>query len=77
MKRLSVNITPPERFFRVGIGFEAAGTGILLLAAAPGVLAVVLLALLVVAGVDSLVTGALGHSPLYARLHHSPQGSAR
>jgi hypothetical protein len=35
-------------------------------------LAVVLELLLVLAGLDLVVTGALGHCPLYARLGHVP-----
>jgi hypothetical protein len=72
MKRLTVNITPRERAGRVGIGLVGVVVGIVLLTSAGGALAVVLLALLVLAGLDLVVTGALGHCPLYARLHHTP-----
>jgi hypothetical protein len=70
--RWSTNITPAERAARIGIGGLGAVTGIVLLAGATSALAVVLELLLVVAGLDLLVTGALGHCPLYARLGHVP-----
>jgi uncharacterized membrane protein HdeD (DUF308 family) len=72
MKRPTVNITPTERAGRIGIGLVGVIAGILLLTSAGGLVAVVLLALLVLAGVDLIVTGAVGHCPLYARLHHTP-----
>lgn len=67
-----VNITPAERIGRIVVGGLGALAGVVLLASAPGVLAVVLELLLVVAGLDLVVTGALGHCPLYARLGHVP-----
>ena len=70
--RWKVNITPAERAARVAIGGLGALIGIFLLASASGVLAVVLELLLVLAGLDLVVTGALGHCPLYARLGHMP-----
>jgi hypothetical protein len=70
--RWSTNITPAERAARIGIGGLGAVTGIVLLAGAASALAVVLELLLVVAGLDLVVTGALGHCPLYARLGHVP-----
>lgn len=72
MKRPIVNITPTERAGRIGIGLAGVVAGILLLASASSPLAIALLALLVLAGLDLIVTGALGHCPLYARLHHTP-----
>jgi len=39
---------------------------------ATSVLAVVLEVLLVAAGLDLAITGALGHCPLYAKLGHVP-----
>ena len=53
---------------RVAIGGAAAIVGVVLLASASGAVAVVLLALLTLAGLDLVVTGALGHCPLYATL---------
>ena len=67
-----VNITPAERIARVVIGGLAALTGVVLLTSASGVLLIVLELLLVAAGLDLVVTGALGHCPLYARLGHVP-----
>lgn len=67
-----VNITPAERGARIVVGAAGALTGAVLLASATGVLAVVLEFLLVVAGLDLVVTGALGHCPLYAKLGHVP-----
>ena len=70
--RWKVNITPAERTARVVIGGLGVLVGVVLLASAPGVVAVALALLLVVAGLDLVVTGALGHCPLYARLGHMP-----
>ena len=70
--RWKVNITPAERAARVVVGGLGALVGIFLLASASGVLAVALELLLVLAGLDLVVTGALGHCPLYARLGHTP-----
>ena len=70
--RWKVNITPAERTARVVIGGLGVLVGVVLLASAPGVVAVVLELLLVIAGLDLVVTGALGHCPLYARLGHVP-----
>jgi len=68
----TVNITPLERLGRILIGVAAIVGGGLLLAAAGSVLAVVVEVLLVLAGVDLLVTGALGHCPLYQKLGFAP-----
>lgn len=70
--RWSINITPVERVARVAIGGLAAIAGAFLLGAAASTLAVVLELLLVLAGLDLVVTGALGHCPLYAKLGHVP-----
>jgi hypothetical protein len=77
MKRPGINITPSERVARIALGGAAAVAGLLLLVSATGVLAIVLLALLVLAGLDLVVTGALGHCPLYAKLGHVPQSLRR
>lgn len=69
----TVNITPAERLGRIGLGLAAIVTGIVLLAGATSLLAVVLEVLLVLAGLDLLVTGALGHCPLYQKLGHVPR----
>ena len=71
--RWSVNITPAERIGRVLLGALGAVGGIVLLIGATSALAVVLEVLLVLAGLDLVVTGALGHCPLYRRLGHVPR----
>ncbi len=73
MRRLPINITPVERLARVAVGLAGAIVGVWLLAFASGVGLVVLEALLVLAGLDLVVTGALGHCPLYRRLGHVPR----
>lgn len=74
---LAVNITPAERAGRVVLGAAAALVGVVLLTAAGSVLAVVLEVLLVAAGLDLVVTGAIGHCPLYQRLGHVPTSRRR
>ena len=66
--RWSINITPAERVARIVVGGIGAVAGIVLLAGATSALAVTLELLLVLAGLDLVVTGALGHCPLYAKL---------
>ena len=73
MKRPVVNITPLERVGRVLIGAVGAIGGLLLLASAGSFGVAVLEVLLVLAGLDLVVTGALGHCPLYAKLGHMPR----
>lgn len=70
--RWSTNITPAERAARILIGGVGTVAGIILLTGATSALAVVLEILLVVAGLDLVVTGATGHCPLYAKLGHVP-----
>ena len=70
--RWKVNIAPAERVARVVVGALAAGYGAGLLTGASSAVAVVLELLLVLAGLDLVVTGAAGHCPLYARLGHVP-----
>jgi hypothetical protein len=77
MKRPQINITRAERAGRVAIGAGAAIAGLVLLASTHAALAVVLLVLLVLAGLDLMVTGAIGHCPLYARLGHMPRSLRR
>ncbi len=71
-RRLAVNITPVERGGRVAIGLAAVIVAVVLLVSAGSALAVVLEVLLIAAGLDLVVTGALGHCPLYQRLGHVP-----
>lgn len=75
--RPKVNIRPDERLGRVAIGVAAVVADLVLLTSAAPVLAVVLEALLVAAGLDLVVTGALGHCPLYAKLGHVPASLRR
>ena len=70
--RWSINITPAERVARIIIGGVGAVVGIVLLVGATSTVAIALELLLVLAGLDLVVTGALGHCPLYARLGHVP-----
>lgn len=70
--RPTINITPFERAARMLVGGVAALSGVILLTGAASVLAVALEVLLVLAGLDLFVTGALGHCPLYAKLGHVP-----
>ena len=77
MKRPKINLTPRERVGRIVFGGAGAIVGLVLLTTAGTALAVVLLALLVLAGLDLVVTGALGHCPLYAKLGHVPRALRR
>ena len=77
MKRFEINITPIERVGRILIGAAAAIAGLVLLASAGSALAVVLEVLLVLAGLDLVVTGALGHCPLYRKLGYVPRSLRR
>ena len=69
----TVNIIPVERLGRIAVGLAAVVAGVVLLAGAGSALAVVLEVLLVAAGLDLAVTGALGHCPLYAKLGYLPK----
>ena len=72
-RRLSVNITPAERVGRVVLGAAATIAAVVLLTGAGSAMAEVLEVLLAVAGLDLVVTGALGHCPLYQRLGFTPR----
>ena len=69
----TINITPAERLGRIAVGMAAVIAGTVLLLSAGSVLAVVLEALLVAAGLDLAVTGALGHCPLYQKVGYLPK----
>ncbi len=71
-RRLSINISAAERTGRVLLGLGAMISAIVLLTSAGSLLAVVLEVLLLGAGLDLVVTGALGHCPLYQKLGHVP-----
>ena len=73
LRRPTINVTPIERAGRILLGAAAAVVGILLLADAGGAVAVVLEVLLVLAGLDLVVTGVLGHCPLYRKLGYVPR----
>jgi hypothetical protein len=78
LKRPSINITPAERLARLLIG-AALVIGAIFLVQPAGTMIVVLQVLLVLAGLDLIVTGGLGHCPLYRKLGHLPpslRGSA-
>ena len=77
MRRPIVNITPPERAARILLGALGVAGGIILLGSAGGAFVAVLDVLLVVAGLDMIVTGALGHCPLYKKLGHTPRSLTR
>ena len=77
MKRPTINITPAERLGRVFVGLVAAIGGLVLLASAGSLLLVVLEVLLVLAGLDLVATGALGHCPLYRKLGYIPPSLRR
>ena len=70
--RWNVNITPAERAGRIILGAVGAIGGAFLLAGAGSTIAVVLELLLIVAGLDLVVTGATGHCPLYKKLGFVP-----
>lgn len=73
MRRLPINITPAERLARVAVGLAGAIAGVWLLTSTSGLGLVILEVLLVLAGLDLVVTGALGHRPLYRRLGDVPR----
>lgn len=77
MKRPFVNITPLERVGRIVVGSIGAIGGFALLASSSGVLAAVFAILIALAGLDLVITGALGHCPLYRRLGHVPPSLRR
>lgn len=76
-RRLSINITPVERVGRILLGGFAALVGAVLLTSAGSALAVILEVLLIAAGLDLVITGALGHCPLYQKLGHTPASLRR
>ena len=75
--RLTVNISPLERAARIGLGLVGVIGAVALLIGSSELVTVVLAVLLGAAGLDLLVTGALGHCPLYAKLGHVPASLRR
>lgn len=70
--RFSVNITPAERIGRIAVGMAAVIVAVMLLQGPGSAGAVVLKVLLGLAGLDLVVTGAMGHCPLYKMLGYVP-----
>lgn len=77
LRRPSINITPPERFGRILLGAAAATAGVLLFVTAGTILSISLEVLLILTGLDLVITGALGHCPLYRKLGHVPSSLRR
>lgn len=75
--RRTVNLSTSERVGRIIVGFAGVVAGTALIAQASTALAAVLWVLLIVAGLDLVVTGARGYCPLYARLGHIPRSLRR
>ena len=76
-RRPVVNLTSIERAARVLVGAAGVIAGALLLASAGAAWAVALEAVLVLAGLDLIVTGAIGHCPLYRALGYVPPSLRR
>lgn len=70
MKRRFINITPLERIHRIVIGQTTAIVAVIVLVAAHGPLAGLIEGLLLLAVVDLLITGTLGHSGFYRKLEY-------
>lgn len=77
MGRPVVNITHRERAGRILVGLVGVIGGIVLLASASAAGVVLLEVLLVLAGLDLVITGALGHCPLYHKLGRVPRSPRR
>ena len=73
MRRLPINITPVERLARVVVGLVGAIVGISVLSSASSVGLAIPEVLVVLAGLDLVVTGTLGFRPLYRRLGYLPR----
>ncbi len=71
-RRPNINITPVERAGRILMGTAAVIAAVVLLASAGSAVAVVLELLLAAAGLDLVITGAIGHCPLYKKLGYVP-----
>jgi hypothetical protein len=75
--RPTINIMPAERLGRFFVGLIGVVGGFVLLVSAGGALVAALEILLVLAGLDLVVTGALGHCPLYRMLGYVPPSLRR
>ena len=74
-RRLSwprVNISAAEQAGRITVGAVVLISAAIWMASAMSALPALLLALLMLAGLDLVVTGGLGHCPLYGKLGHTP-----
>jgi hypothetical protein len=71
-RRFRINITPAERAGRIVLGVAMIVAAAVLLTGAGSVIAVVLESLFAAAGADLVITGALGHCPLYNKLGYVP-----
>jgi hypothetical protein len=67
----TVNISPIDRAGRIVLGLATIVASLVLMASAGSALPMVLETLLAFAGADLVITGALGHCPLYAWLGRS------
>mgnify|MGYP000450999681 CR=1 FL=1 len=67
----SINISRLERAGRILIGLATIAAAVVLMLSAGSPFAMALETLLVIAGADLVITGALGHCPLYAWLGRS------
>jgi hypothetical protein len=71
-QRWSVNVTPAERIARIVVGVVGVIGGAWLIIGGPSAWAGAVSVLLIVAGLDLVVTGVTGHCPLYQKLGHVP-----
>ncbi|WAL49780.1 YgaP family membrane protein [Rhodococcus pyridinivorans] len=72
MRTWSVNVTPVERIARMIVGLVGMGGGVYVFTGGAAMITTVLAVLLILAGLDLVVTGATGHCPLYQKLGHVP-----
>ncbi|MHC6215489.1 YgaP family membrane protein [Rhodococcus ruber] len=72
MHKWSINVTPAERIARVMIGLAGVVGGAYVLMGGATAVTAVLDVLLILAGLDLVVTGATGHCPLYQKLGYVP-----
>lgn len=72
IRRPTINITPAERLGRILAGLIGLVGGLVLLGSAATAVVAALEVLLILAGLDLIITGVLGHCPLYRRRGHTP-----
>lgn len=66
-----VNLSATQRVGRILLGLTAVAAGFMLISSAGSAAAVVFESLLATIGVDLVVTGSIGHCPLYAEIQHT------